>query len=406
MKKVVLIAIIGELNSGATQGVAEKVIAQAVALKNIGYDVSGYVGTWGKNTKVGFPEYVDTIPLGNISAKVKRKSIFLDEVLKKLKDVDILYFRYPLSDFSVLRFLTRFRIKFPNAKVILERQTKELPELLTRITASNLIKYLLESAFRVPVQSKIDLNVCVTTEIGDYVKGYYPTAACVTSGNGISQKLLTNARERSQAKNDLIRLVFVGNITPWCGIDWVISELKKTSFSHRGQSVILTVIGDGVFTDQLKQKMGNFESHVIFLGHQSGVALEVALLKNDLALGSFNNDARSLTEGSNLKLRLYCALGIPFVFREIDADFPPVGRVSRYYRGLNDQGIKPDDFLEYILDFAIKMKTETDAQVELSAYANDSLIWERKFERLRKTFHSVTGDYSSYSKGPDQKDDV
>ena len=73
---------------------------------------------------------------------------------------------------------------------------------------------------------------------------------------------------------------------------------------------------------------------------------------------------------------------------------PPDIRVSRYYRGLNDQGIKQDDFLEYILDFAIKMQTEPDAQIELSAYAHDSLIWERKFERLRKTFHSVIGDYS------------
>lgn len=278
---------------------------------------------------------------------------------------------------------------FPDARVILERQTKELPELLTRRTASNLIKYLLEAVFRLPVQKKTDLNVCVTMEIGRYVKGYYPKAACITSGNGISRDLLADFRERKPTKDDTIRVVFVGNITPWCGMDWIICELKKKSFSHRGRNVILTIIGDGVFAEQLKQETASSGNQVKLLGHQSGDALKNSILENDVAIGSFNNGARRLNEGSNLKLRLYCALGIPFVFREMDADFPPKGGVSRYYLGLNDQSVKPNEFLKSVLDFAMQMESEPDAQRQLTGYANDSLVWERKFERLDKTLQSI-----------------
>jgi glycosyltransferase involved in cell wall biosynthesis len=382
MLSICFVAVVGDLNSGSTRGVAEKVGAQVAALDRLGYDVHGFFGVSGGSDVVNFPACTTLIPFDMSRSFALRKLGFLKRVLEEIGSSrpDILYFRYPLAGPSLLWFLKRIRCLSPNTQVVLERQSKELPELLTRPSIPNYIKLATEFLFRNQIQRAADCNVCVTEEIADYIKAYYPKASCITSGNGISSTLGRKPAVLLKPSSDTIRIVFVGNLTPWCGVDRIIRILALRNFQHYKHNIVFSVVGEGVIQDRLREQAKPHGGSVRFYGHLAGDELAHVISSHDIAVGAFNNDLRKLKEGSNLKLRLYCSLGVPFAFAEKDSDFPSHVAASEYFCCINAH--LEDELGMILLDFALKMKKRPEASASLRNYANASLVWEKKFERL------------------------
>lgn len=384
MKKIAVVAVIGNPNSGSTRGVFDKVSAQVNALTASGYTAKGFLGIAAPHKIPPGPADITGVPFTSPYGKLFRRAAFFSGVLKQLAafDPEILYLRYPLSDPALFAFLKRLRRAHPKIVVLTERQTKEIPELLTRKSLSNLAKSGAEWLFRKPVQRLVNINVGVTQEICDYIHSYAPAARCIPCGNGIPSDILDKPRPALERDGNSIRLVFVGNITLWSGLEFVIGHLYQRQFKHNGKTVHLDVIGDGVFLEQLKLQFPDTGGNVIYHGFLSGDALWEKITAADLALGALNNKKRLLTEGSNLKLRLYAAFGVPFVLSEYDTDFSASEEARRFYLDVSGKDGVDADCIDEMLDFATTHAGRETLSAEMRDFTRKTLTWEVKMQKI------------------------
>jgi glycosyltransferase involved in cell wall biosynthesis len=385
MEKVAIVAIIGDMSSGATRGVHDKVCAQGEAISNLGYETRSFFGVSGalcenlEDTKQRKFIHYDTS-----ASKLSRKSLIFSNIFMELEkfEPDILYFRYPLADYALNNFLKTLRSRFPDLIIATERQTKELPELLARKSASNLVKFTFELMFRKAVQRKIDFNIGVTQEICSYISGYYPKSRCITCGNGIPADQISNYAVPVDNDTGAISLIFVGNITPWCGLDQLVQQLSKINFKYGDDDIFLDIVGDGVALPQLKKAVGEDFPNVIFHGFQKGQDLDTLLSRSNFAIGALNNQKRLLKEGSNLKLRLYCAKGIPFLLGEFDTDFSMSDKAGVFFvekRSGTDFGSAD---LENVLQFAKSCSTQRELRNDMISFARSNLTWDVKLAKV------------------------
>jgi glycosyltransferase involved in cell wall biosynthesis len=389
--KIAVIAIIGRPDSGATKGVHDKVCAQVSALNANGYDAHGFFGlTERSSNKLGSPSTTYFLMEGRL-AKFSRKHNFFRSLIPELVNFmpDIIYIRYPLSGHSLLIFLRQLRKKIPGAILAFERQTIEPVELLIQKSFLAKIKYLLELIYRKPVQKLIDANIGVTNEICEYVRSYYPANHCIVCGNGIDSSFANEANfNKIERDLDEICLVFVGNISPWNGLEPLIDYLRKIQFQHNGKRIILDVIGDGTHLGHLRDRYSADVGHVTFHGFLEGDDLKSRISVADIAIGALNNDLRGLAEGSNLKLRLYCSLGIPFVLGEHDSDFMEDVNTKGFYFRIEPESMTDALTFDAMLKFAENVKTDSSLKRRMIQHALTKLTWDVKMpyimEKIQK----------------------
>ena len=130
------------------------------------------------------------------------------------------------------------------------------------------------------------------------------------------------------ADSHSLSLVFAGRIAHWHGLDRVLLGLKQYYAGGKDQlasRISFTIIGQGdasAALQHLTQQWG-LESCVRFVGTQNAQELWTYYEQADLAVGSLARHRIGITEGTPLKHREYCAVGLPFVFAGGDADFSP-----------------------------------------------------------------------------------
>lgn len=380
--RICVIAILGNPNSGATRGVVDKVTAQVAALRDVGYEAHGLFGVAPPHQLNGASPNITALRFSSPLGKIFRKNAFFRRArahLAKLRP-DVVYLRYPLSGPALLHFLLQLRRAHPEVKIIVERQTKEIPELLARLSPGNLLKSAIELSFRGATQRLIDFNVGVTQEICDAINSYAPKAYCIPMGNGLPSQILEWCPPAPRPHDGTLRLVFVGNITPWSGLEFVIDQLRERNFQHRGRAICLDVIGEGVFLDDLRARVAVGSNEVVFHGFLYGEALWQKVAAADVALGALNNQKRLLKEGSNLKLRLYAALGVPFVLSEHDTDFSNSRAAEGLFLDVSGDGDLDAASMASILDFALD--ADPDLRVRARAFACSTLTWQAKMGKM------------------------
>lgn len=384
MSRIAYIAVIGDPNSGAAKGVHDKVSAQLNALATNGHDAIGFFGLTAPLRQPISSQIASHFFLAMPNSRVFRKGSFLTRVIEHLEGFkpDIVYIRYPLAGPSLNTFLKRLRRKFPDVVIAFERQTKELPELLMGSFPANLAKYALEYAYRNAVQKHVNFNIGVTQEICHYIESYCTTARCIVCGNGIPSVLAKMPLPERMVDGNLIKLVFVGNITPWSGLELIIESLSELNFEYHGKTIHLDIIGEGVSLKKLMSHLDGAQSQITFHGFLSGEVLAERVRSADLALGALNNSMRGLHEGSNLKLRLYCSLGVPFVLGEIDTDFTENPEADGFYCKVSPSEGIDHSFMTTILDFAIRSCTEEDLRDRMNSFAMRRLSWESKMQYI------------------------
>jgi glycosyltransferase involved in cell wall biosynthesis len=379
---ILYLAVLGESDKAQTSGVKKKIIDQVIALNSI-KEVEctlRLMVTDSNNDKS-----IKTLPSGKLIGikeinLLRRRKIIFDKYFEAInkEKYDVIYLRYPLSDPWFYSFLRKLRNDL-NVYIIVERQSIESVELLTNITLNKFVKYMFEIFYRKFTSRLINVHVAVTHEISNSIKKIDKESCVTVMGNGIQYSKSAYRSNWNKEKN--IKLAYIGNIAAWSGLGDLIKSLNSISFLYKGFPVVLEIIGDGAYLNDLKKLAGELKlnKQVVFHGYLLGSKKKSTIEMCDYAIGSLSSLSRGIVEGSNLKLREYCLIGIPFCKSDYDSDFD---QLSVDFALDIDQKKPLDDQVMAILSSAVKYKNNKEISRQMHIYAKNKLDWKIKFKKL------------------------
>jgi len=380
---------IGNYNSAKTIGVKQKVISQARALNDLGCSCDLKLITTseikgGIVFENNFKFEIQPLKVKNVLLRRKEIfSIFYKNTVSK--NFDIIYIRYPLVGPYFISYLQNV---YHSNKIIIEYQAIVKKELMTSISANKILKYISEVYYCRKIKEYISGIVTVTKEIEEYQKKIVGgKLKSIVIGNGIDTNKVPLRHKWNREKN--ISLLFVGNISPWHGLDKLIMGLSQVNFIYKEYPIKLEIIGEGNSYSKIKELTRSLkrEKYVKFHGFLKDDNKYETMSNCDVAIGSLASERRGLKESSNIKLREYCAFGIPFIKSDFDADFDYNKQTKLFV--FTVRGDISFDWLCKILDFSLNVKNNKNISLIMREYAKKYLDWQIKMNKLVKFFKKV-----------------
>ena len=114
------------------------------------------------------------------------------------------------------------------------------------------------------------------------------------------------------------------------------------------------------------------QEHVTFCGQLSGEMLDAVYDSSDIAVGSLGFFKAGIQSGAPIKLREYCARGIPFVYGYNDISF----HKNHYFAHQVSNDSVPVDVQE-IIDFYELMYDGRNFVSDMRRYALENLTWDK-----------------------------
>lgn len=180
------------------------------------------------------------------------------------------------------------------------------------------------------------------------------------STNGIDVENVPIVEPKKEIKTEPFVMVAVAMFQSSHGYDRMIraihSYLRKPDYDQK-KAVKFYIVGDGQLRkewEELTNELG-IKKEIIFTGVQKGEKLNEIFSSAHIAVGSLTPYRNRMSIASELKLREYCARGIPFIKSTEDPDFPNeldflfhvensskkinLEDIISWYEGLNQPGL-------------------------------------------------------------------
>ncbi len=294
------------------------------------------------------------------------------------KEECLIYLRYPLAD-PFLYYVLSVIKKIKKHKYVTEHQSKEIEELAH---AKRRILVLFEKIMGSKMLSIVDGIVAVTEEIRVYeLERAGKKIKSITVGNGIDVESVPLRKYQWDQKD--VKLIFVGSVARWHGLDRVISGLAR----YDGEiGVSLYIVGDGPEMSCIKNMASGIKDNkrIHIMGYKRGRELNSLFDICDVAVGSLGIHRKGLKETSELKAREYCARGIPFICSATDVDFPK----SFKYRYVVPEG-ESNIEINNIVRFAMTVVRDPNHSLAMRSYASKNLDWKVKMEKTKRFMEEI-----------------
>lgn len=287
------------------------------------------------------------------------KKMCNDAALEWLKKYGInrVYIRYEFSDIWFLEFLDELRKK--GIKVVLEFPT--IPYDNERVCA----RPIEDRYYREQLYQYVE---CCTT----YSK--YETVfniPCIPLINGVDME--EHATKQYREKDGSIILVAVAAMAKWHGYERVIRGIHEYYMGDGKVNIIFYLVGNGgqlSYYNRLvdEHKLGE---HVFFLGHLEGERLNAIYNNSDIAIGSLGLYKTGIQSAAPIKLREYCARGIPFIYGYDDISF----QNKQYFGYQVSNDMEPIDMAK-VVGFYNQVYDGRDFVKEMRQYAQLNLTWD------------------------------
>jgi glycosyltransferase involved in cell wall biosynthesis len=203
-------------------------------------------------------------------------------------------------------------------------------------------------------------------------------ARTIKIGNAIDVAAMRQRRTAPAWPAPTLRLISVSTIVNWQGYDRLFQAMAAfLRDPRRAYDVHATLVGDGPAVEELRRLAASLgiAARVEFAGPLTGDALLERYEQAHLAVGALALHRKGLRESSNLKVREYTAVAIPFIAAGADADF-----VDAPFR----IAVSHDDRIESIVEafhrFGAVRAAVSDANIR--RYAVERLDFQRKFPGL------------------------
>ena len=218
------------------------------------------------------------------------------------------YIRYAYSDLWFINYLEWQKEK--GIKSVLEFPTIPYDKELSnkRLIAED--KYYREEL------SKF-VSKCTTFADFDEVFGI----PCIPLLNGVD--IDKNPMRTCREPDGNIVLLAVASMAKWHGYERVIEGLAEYYKENGERNILFKLVGEGPETGKYKNMVKNFglEQHVEFCGKIEGEELDKQYDESDIAVGTLGMYKIGCHRLAPIKLREYCARGIPFIYAYKDIGF-------------------------------------------------------------------------------------
>ncbi len=356
-----------DFSSSAMIGVANKIIAQSKAFNS--YSIETKVFYLKGNTLLSNNEALEEYE-NNAKRRIKyyeriRREIEYDY---SIENKNIIYLRFSYPHHYVVDFVDYFNAK--NYLVFLEIPT--YPYLSEWRGIKGSILRLNDFIYRRKLVDSVDSIITFSNVMNVFGK---PT---IVIQNGIEIRPFdTELRKKPDGS---IVLIGVANVSYWHGYDRLILSLKDFYDHHPGGKVIFKIVGESPYIKILKKMVNHLGlyDYVKFTGCKSGVELDYLLYQSDIGVGSLGAFRKKIHSASELKLRYYCLMGLPFLLGVEDLDFPNTFPFA--YRVPNDDSkIDLNGLLKWFDRLTV---SHSDYILEMENYAKDHLSWKTKISPI------------------------
>ena len=198
-------------------------------------------------------------------------------------------------------------------------------------------------------------------------------------GNGIDIMKNQNTPMEKEESNTII-LVGVALVAKWHGYDRVIKGLEEYYSQKVDKNVSFWIVGDGPELNALNnmvQTLG-LENKVIFKGKKYGKELEEIYNQADIGVGCLGLYRKGVYKGASLKVREYCARGLPFIKGDYDKVFDDS---SFEYMLTFSNDDTPID-INKVVEFYSNIKNKDDFKNKILSFAEDNLSWKKQMDSV------------------------
>lgn len=178
-------------------------------------------------------------------------------------------------------------------------------------------------------------------------------------------------------EHDGINLVCLATFSHWHGYDRLLKGLKNYYDNSPQNEVNLYMIGNGEIEPLIAlSKDLNLIEYVHFLGVCTGSKLDSYFDKMDIAIGNLGFFRKGVTSDTSIKIREYCARGIPFVTALMVNDFP-----ENYPYILHVPMDESDVDIKQLVCFYESLNLQK-ACLEMRKYAENNLSWDIQLQKV------------------------
>lgn len=283
--------------------------------------------------------------LGN-ETKLFIPSIGKNKKIKHLKIVPSFSMNIPLINSLIYNFFLFFKLAYYSIKekpdVIYTRQgiTLIIPAIISKIFS---IPYITEINGAIEEELKLSNsprffirisnfveNFCysnakniisVTEQLKKYISNKYNLSRekVVVLENGVNTNLLKPLNKlKCQMKLKLSKnyhyLCFVGNLTPWQGMDYIIKAMPKILKENKKTKLI--IVGEGVERNKLENlaKELNIQKNILFIGSVLQKNVPEYINSSDICVAPFCKNIRNSASGiSAFKIYEYASCSKPII---------------------------------------------------------------------------------------------
>jgi hypothetical protein len=228
---------------------------------------------------------------------------------------DAIYQRTVFAEPNYLRFLKK--VKALQVPIFSEYPTYPYDEEYKRKSFFKRLLFQVDKIYRRQLHHYIQHAFTYT----DYQDIFGIPASRIENGIDVAQIPL---RQLAMPKSENCTLLGVANLSIWHGYDRIIQGLRNHYSEHHPTRVDFLIIGEGAELPNLKILVNTYklQKYVHFIGKKYGNELYQLYNETNIGIGSLAMHRIGLTQGAPLKVREYCAIGIPFVIGYTDHDFP------------------------------------------------------------------------------------
>lgn len=263
-----------------------------------------------------------------------RKSVFNEmKNISKEIDLDVIYVRFPGSiDFVMLqtfRFFSKVCNKvflelptYPingELKVIIKNQVREKKYINAILRMFIYMLHVINSRLFLKKYINNIITFMPYEEIWDI-----PT---IQLDNGVDiDQYPVIVKEKHKKSSVELNLVGVANLSTWHGYDRVIQGMKEYYAKKNSEDIDVNfiIVGDGVEAYNLKNmtEAYNLNKYIQFTGALDSEKIKEIYKSSDIAIGSLGMHRINLVNGSTLKVKEFCASGIPFIYAYNESSIP------------------------------------------------------------------------------------
>lgn len=362
---------VNDLSIKELVGVNNKIIDQVKALRSIGDEVN-LISINSGSIMLCTDE--SDINIGEFNGKLMKRIILYSIVKKHIytSNYDYIYIRYPMSDAFFIKFLRQIRKKIKN--IIIEIPTYPYDDLIEKVGITSTIISYFDKYYR----RKLNKYTNKIVTFSDDRKIFGIDTINIDNGINLNRIKIIN-REMKKSKSEIV-LIALANVYKEHGFDRIINGIKEYydfKYQQYGYDISLKIVGPGKEIDNLKElseKLG-VKNRVIFEGLKVNEDLDELFNNSDIAVGSLALHRKGIYALSPLKVREYCARGIPFIYAYYDKGIKENYKFAKKFES-NEKSINIIEIIKFYEE------TKIYAPKDIRKIAEDNFSWEKQMQQV------------------------